>query len=220
MVSIRAAFALGLIAGANANAAPVPVTPPEMTAYEKGFSAVQQNAKTFRADLRQTLYLQGVAVPIISLGTIYYQAQDRLLIRFSQPAGEWMLVNGSQVAIQKHGRPLQRRDLSPQGKTPSHAASLLDFFHSDASHWHRDFDVTMTREGDLLFVNLKPYMTPTSTSQGVDHIVTTLKLPDYEIVGMEVAITSENRIQYEFLNGRRNVALDPALFKIPEASQP
>jgi outer membrane lipoprotein-sorting protein len=220
MVSIRTALALGLIAALPARAVPVPVSPAEMASYENGFTAVQQNSKTFRSDLRQTLHLQGVAAPIVSLGTIYYESPDRLLIRFSQPAGEWMLVNGSQVLIQKRGQPLEHRDASAQGKTSSHAASLLDFFHNDASHWHRDFDVTMTRDGNLLFVNLKPYLTPTAPSQGVDHVVTTLRLPNYDLIGMEVAISADNRIQYDFLNGQRNVPLDPALFKIPTSAQP
>ncbi len=213
MVSIRAALLLGLIASSAASAASV--SPEEKAAYEKGFTAVQRASHSFRADLRQTLHLQGMTRPIVSLGTICYQASDRLLIRFSQPPGEWMLINGTQVAIQKTGRPLQRRDLSAPGKIPSHAASLLDFFHNDAARWDRDFEVTMTREGDLLSVALKPYLTPTAPSQGVDRVVTTLRLPGYDLVGMEVTVSGGNRIEYQFTQGRRNAVLDPALFKIP-----
>jgi len=219
MVSIRAALAGVLIALPVVHAAPAPVSPAEMAAYEKGFTAVQQTTRSFKADLRQTLHLQGVAQPIVSQGKLYYETPDRLAIRFSQPAGEWMLVNGTQVAIQKQGKPLQRRDLSAPGKIPSHAASLLDFFHSDAAHWHRDFDVSMTRDGDHLFVTLKPYMTPTAASQGVEQIVTTLKLPAYDILGMEVTINAGNRIDYEFIDGLRNGYMDGAVFKIPEETK-
>jgi outer membrane lipoprotein-sorting protein len=221
MVSIRAAGACALIAvSATLHAEPAPVPPAEMAVYEKGFTAVQQGTRSFRAELRQTLHLQGLAQPIVSLGTLYYETPDRLYIRFSQPAGEWMRVSGTRLAIQKQGQPLQRRDLSAQGKFPSHAASLLDFFHSDAAHWDRDFDVTMARAGDRLFVTLKPYLTPTAASQGVEQIVTTLRLPAYDIVGMEVTINSSNRIDYEFIDGQRNASIDPALFRIPGEPKP
>jgi outer membrane lipoprotein-sorting protein len=176
---------------------------------------VQESTRTFRADLKQTLHLQGIAQPIASLGTLAYASPDRLLIRFSQPAGEWMLVDGTQVAIQKQGKPLERHDLSAQGKAGSHAANLLDFFKSDPARWHRDFNVSMTREGDHLFVQLTPWMTPTSSSQGVEQIVTTLQLPGYDLLGIGIAINAENRIDYQFSNGRRNVAIEPALFKFP-----
>ena len=123
----------------------------DVAEFDQGFAAVQQATRTFRADITQTLHLQGLDRPITSVGTLYYASPDKLLIRFSQPAGEWMLVNGSQVAIQKQGKPLERRDLSVEGRSASHAASLLDFFHADPARWHRDFDVSMTRNGGRLY---------------------------------------------------------------------
>jgi outer membrane lipoprotein-sorting protein len=196
-----------------------PVSPAEMASYDHGFAAVQATTRSFHADLRQTLHLQGLTQPIVSLGTIDYQSPDRLLLRFSQPAGEWMLVNGSQAAIKKQGRPVERRDLAA-GKTSVHAASLLDFFHSDPAHWHREFDVTMTRDGDLLDVSLRPYLTPTAPSQGVAHVVTTLRLPGYDFVGIEVDFGGGNKMDYAFDHGQRNAPIDPGLFQIPSEPKP
>jgi outer membrane lipoprotein-sorting protein len=196
-------------------AGPQPVPAPELARYDAGFAAVQQATRTFRADITQTLHLQGLAKPVVSTGTLYYASPDKLLIRFSQPAGEWMLVNGPQAAIQKAGRPLERHDLNAQGRGASHAASLLDFFHADPARWHQDFDVSMTRDGDLLAVRLTPWMTPTATAQGAQEIITTLQLPRYDITGMTVTINAGNSIDYRFAHGARNAALDPGLFKIP-----
>ena len=50
--------------------------------------------------------------------------------------------------------------------------------------------------------------------------MTTLGLPAYDLLGMEVDIDSGNRIEYQFSNGRRNVPLDPALFQIPPEKSP
>jgi outer membrane lipoprotein-sorting protein len=212
----RAFFAAVIIAlVAPLRADPQPVNAADLARYDQGFAAVQASTHTFRADITQTLHLQGLARPIISAGTLDFADPDKLLIRFSQPAGEWMLINGAQVAIQKQGKPLERRDLTTEGRASSHAASLLDFFHANPSRWHHDFDVSMARNGSLLIVHLKPWMTPTATSQGVQEITTTLQLPGYNILGMTVTINAGNSVDYQFTHGSRNAALDPTLFKIP-----
>jgi outer membrane lipoprotein-sorting protein len=213
-VRVLLCIALAVIAPAL-RADPQPVSAADLARYDQGFSAVQQATHSYRADITQMLHLQGLAKPITSTGTLYYESPDKLLVRFSQPAGEWMLVNGSQAAIQKAGRPIERRDLAAQGRAASHAASLLDFFHADPTRWHHDFDVSMSRDGDRLFVHLKPWMTPTATSQGVEQIVTTLLLPRYDIVRMMITINAGNSVDYQFAHGQRNAALDPALFTIP-----
>jgi outer membrane lipoprotein-sorting protein len=192
-----------------------PVSAADVARYDAGFAQVQQSTRTFRAEITQLLHLQGLAKPVTSVGTLYYASPDKLLIRFTQPAGEWMLVNGSQAAIQKTGRPLELHDLTAQGRAASHAASLLDFFHADPARWHHDFDVAMTRDGDRLFVHLQPWMTPTAAAQGVQEIVTTLQLPRYDIIEMAIAINAGNSIDYQFTHGERNAALDPAIFRVP-----
>jgi outer membrane lipoprotein-sorting protein len=194
---------------------PSPVSPTELAQHDQAFSAVQRGTRSFRADVTQTLHLQGLARPIVSTGTLDYVSPDKLLIRFTQPAGEWMLVNGPVAVIKKQGKPLERHDLTAQGRSASHAASLLDFFHADPARWHRDFDVSMTRDGDRLLVHLKPWMTPSSSAQGVEQIVTTLQLPAYAIVEMNVVIGGANSIDYQFAHGERNAAIDPALFQVP-----
>jgi outer membrane lipoprotein-sorting protein len=196
-------------------AEPQPVSPTELAHHDAAFSAVQRDTRTFHADVTQTLHLQGLARPIASTGTLDYVGPDKLLIRFTQPAGEWMLVNGTVAVVKKTGKPLERHDLSSQGRSATHAASLLDFFHADPARWHRDFDVSMTRDGDRLFVHLKPWMTPTATAQGVEQIVTTLQLPSYAIVEMNVTLGGANSIDYQFAHGARNAAIDPALFQVP-----
>jgi hypothetical protein len=223
MVSIRAAcLIVPAILGATGlvQAGPEPVSQADLARYEKGFGSLQQNTRTFSADILQTLALQGLSQPIVSKGVLDYAAPDRLLIRFSQPAGEWMLVNGAMAAVKKQGKPPDYHDLSGQGGKGSHAANLLDFFRNGPDRWHRDFDVSMTREGDRLWVRLKPWMTPTSTFQGVDSIVTTLQLPSYEIVSMDIVMNGANAIRYEFSGARRNIPMPPALFAMPRDSSP
>ncbi len=223
MVPIRTALLTALvILGLRGIAVgePVPVSPSDLAKCEKGFGALQQSTRTFSADIVQTLFLQGLAQPIVSRGALFYAAPDRLLIRFSQPAGEWMLVHGAQSAVKKQGKPLELRDLSSSNSKSSHAANLLDFFRSGPDHWHRDFDVSMTQEGDQVLVHLKPWMTPTTTFQGVESIITTLQLPSYELVSMEITLSGSNRVSYEFSHPRRNLDLAPSLFDLPKDAAP
>jgi outer membrane lipoprotein-sorting protein len=191
-----------------------PVSENEMTRYEKGFNALQESTRTFRADLRQSLMLEGMAKPIVSTGTLFYQTPDHLLLRFSKPAGEWLIINGHQMGVKKQEKSLDLQQVSSQGRR-SHAASLLDFFSSGVSRWHKDFDVSMTREGDRLSVQLKPWQTPTSASQGVECIVTTLQLPTYDVLEIEVTINGENKISYQFSNTQRNIEMPSSLFILP-----
>lgn len=215
MVPIHIALAFLTITIAAVSLTAAPVSDSEMARYESGFSSLQKSTHTFQAALRQTLSLHGSAQPIISTGTLFYQNPDRLLLRFSQPAGEWLLVNGARLAIQKRGHPVQIEDSSTVGVRHSHTASLLDFFSSGAERWHKDFDVTMTREGNHLLVQLKPWQTPTSTSQGLDRVITTLQLPGYEVAEIEVTVNGDNKIAYQFSNVKRNVPMAADLFAVP-----
>jgi len=218
MVSVRAALlgiGLSLILGLSASfAAPAPLSAAETATYEKGFAAAQAATHTFRAMLRQTLTLQGLDQPVVSTGELFYAAPGRLLIRFSDPAGEWMRIADGELEMKKTGQPPVRRDLAQGG---SNAATLLDFFGGDAARWDRDFQVTMSRDenNDRLRVELVPWRVPGAKRQGVDRIVTTLRLPDYEVISIEVAMNAENRIGFEFSDGRRNAAIDPQIFKTP-----
>jgi len=189
-----------------------PLSPAETAGYEKGFAAAQGATHTFRAKLRQTLTLQGIDQPVVSTGELFYAAPDRLLIRFSDPAGEWMRIAGGQLFMKKAGQPPVQRDLNQGG---SDASTLLDFFGGDASRWDRDFQVTMTRDGDRLRVELVPWRVPNSKRQGVDRIVTALRLPGYEVLSIGVELNAENRIDFDFSDGRKNVPIDPHLFQTP-----
>ena len=216
MVSIRAAGALLLACGLGllpASAAPVPLSAAELARQDQAFAAAQGATRSFRAELRQTLTLEGLDQPVVSTGELSYLAPDRLFIRFTQPAGEWMRIEGKQFTLQKKGQPLQHRDLAASGN--ANAATLLDFFGGDPRRWHRDFDVAMARDGDRLLVTLVPWRVPTAQRQGVDRIVTTLRLPGYDVEKIEVTIHGANRLEFAFTHGRRNAPIDPALFPAP-----
>ena len=213
MVSVRAALlGIGLILGTvpGLRAASL-LSEAEVAEQEKGFDAAQHATLSFRARIQQKLTLNGVDQPIVSTGELFYQAPDRLLIRFSDPAGEWMRIEGNQLDVKKAGHEPFHRDLSQGG---SNATTLLDFFTGDSARWHRDFTVSMRRSADSLFVSL----TPLRRSEGAPQasgILTALQLPDYEVKWIMVSLNDGNTLNFRFLDGHRNAHIDPQLFQTP-----
>ncbi len=223
MVPIRAALlllacaSLSLVLLSTAPAPLAPLAPDEAARAEHGFDASQHALHTFQADIVQTLVMQGLDRPIVSRGRLFYQAPDKFLLRFTDPAGEWILSDGKTLSIQKKGQPLLRRDLNPgldAAKSGPGAASLFDFFHSDSARWHRDFDVKLARDGGVLEVSLTPWRTPGAARQGFDGVVTRLQLPDYAPLSITV-LAGDNRIGYASSHPRRNGPVDPSLFTPP-----
>jgi hypothetical protein len=209
MVPIRAAvLTLFALAGGRALAEPVPLSPSEQAREERAFGAVQKATRTFQADIRQAVLIRPLFHTIISVGTIAYQAPDRLTVRFSQPAGQFLRIDKGTVTLAKPGESPRRVSLdSPSGLN---ASALLDFFRIGGADWGRDFTVSMTRDGNLLFVSLVPL--PGSPKEGhAEEIVTTLHLPDHEVKAMRISVNPFVRIDYQFSHNRRNGSLDPAL---------
>ena len=214
MVSVRAALlAIGLILSLfpKLTAAPL-LSEAETAEQEKGFDAAQHATTSFQAEIQQSLTLQGIDHPIISKGELFYLAPDRLLIRFSDPAGEWMRIAGKELEIKKAGQPVVRRDLTQGG---SNATTLLDFFSSDSTRWHRDFNVSMRSSGNSLFVSLASQHKAGSSGPGMFDILTSLELPDYLVRSIHVSLKDGNNLDFGFHRARRNLAIDPSLFHTP-----
>ena len=212
MVPIRPALSLLLILAldsANLRADPVPVSPAEQAWQEAAFSAVQQATRTFRADLSQAILVRPLFHTFANQGEIFYQAPDRLLVRLTRPPA-WLRIAHGQVTLQKADAPPKQTPLdSADG---ANAAALLDFFRSDSARWHRDFSVSITRDGDLLRFKLVPLP---GCAKRVESIVTTLRLPRYDILAMDISVNPLIHVSYQFSESRRNAPLDPAVFAHP-----
>lgn len=212
MVPIRAALltaalVLASLPATRAAAEPVPLSPAEQVREERTFGALQRGTRTFQADLRQAVLIRPFFHTIVSVGTIGYQAPDRLAVRFSRPAGQALRIDGGSVTLVRPDRPPRRIPL--ESASGQNAAALLDFFRTDGTRWHRDFSVSMSRDGDLLSVTMVPLPDSPKADQ-VERIVTVLRLPDHEVAAMRIWVNPFVRVDYQFSRNRRNAALDPS----------
>jgi outer membrane lipoprotein-sorting protein len=182
----------------------------EQARYEKKFTQTQQSTKTFFASVRQILSLSGMKKPLVSLGKIYFQnPQGWLLIRYTQPKGEYVLLRDDELFIQKKGKPLKIQPLKNEGGF----MMLRRFFQEDAESWKKDFAVSMFKDAKDLIVMLTPKkrdkMQPLS-------IETRVNRETFSPQKIRLFFEGDNEIIYEFNQAQRNVAISPQLFDLPE----
>lgn len=208
MVSIRSfIFLIFTCAGCLAQTR---LSDTEQVRYENKFTQTQQSTKTFTASTRQILLLSGMKKPIASLGKIYFKnPQGWLLIRYTQPKGEYVLLRDDKLFIQKKGKPLKIQPLKNEGGF----VMLRRFFQDDAESWKKDFTVSMFKDAGDLIVMLTPKkrdkMQPLS-------IKTRVNLETFLPKEIRLVFEGDNEITYEFNKPQRNVAISPQLFDLPQ----
>jgi outer membrane lipoprotein-sorting protein len=183
----------------------------EQREFSRAFSKKQKQLKSFQADLKQTLLLEGIRDPVKSVGRIYYQAPDSLLIDFAQPKGEFMLIRGTELYVKKSGKSLLRRKLG-DGPGETNMLMLLALFQNGAVE-NENFEVSMDQVKDRLFVKLIP---KELENKRVLQIENELSLPDLSVRSIKVTFGESNVIRYELSNQKRNPKLSEDLFVIPQ----
>jgi hypothetical protein len=191
------------------------VTPEEQQKYSEAFTRQQQQTRTFRAELRQTVMLRGLKEPVTSQGWLYYQSPDSLLLKFDQPAGEFVLLRGSDLHQQKTNKPLMHRKLSEQEKECGAGPGfLLSLFQNGGTNYYHLFSVHMARTNEALLVTLAPRKR--NSKERLGQIENIIALPSLEIRSIRLQLGPAGSATYEFVNPTRNEPLDPALFAAPK----
>ena len=184
-----------------------PLSGKKQEAYTKAFERKQKETQTFQADLKQTLRLRGMRDPIESNGWIYYRAPDLLLIRYGEPKGEFILVEGKNLYVKRAGKPLIRKKLKAGGGLrENNIGALLSLFQDGGQEYSRELDVQMEQQKNQLLVCL-------NHPEGMV-IQNSLTLPNLELKSIRVILDSENSISYELSRIIRNKPLDPKVFDL------
>ena len=202
VVSICAVVAVALTVRA------APLSEAEQAEYVDAYIARQNGTETFTADVKQTLQLRGLKRPTESLGRIYYRAPDALALVFTQPANEFLILNGPKAWVKKSRQAVRHQTRPPQGG----ATLLLSLFQSNAVDYRRLFDIGMERTNEHLRVTLTP-KTPDRQMRlrSIENLVT---LPALEVQTIHIRFEGDNQMQFEFLNPERNTPINPAIFEV------
>ena len=215
MVSIRGLVVAALTGAAHAS------TLLDETArkpYIDAFVANQRQTQTYEADMHQTLRLRGLKQPIESEARIFYKAPGALLMSFTKPAGEYVIVTGDDVYLKKANRPLSHRKIVAQKARPDQNAQLLlSLFQGDALDWGALFDIDMARDENRLIVTLRPKQADAKARQV--RIENVIALPSNNLRSIQISFGEENSLTYEFSDAKRNLPLDDKLFVAPESDR-
>ena len=180
-------------------------------AFVTAFNAKQGNTQSYQADFKQQLQLRGLKRPAESHGQIFYRAPADLLMRYDQPAGEFVLMTGPETWFKKTGRPLLHRTQTNTGGDPG--KSLLMLFRNDPALVREQFHVAIERTNAVLHVTLTPKKSdPRMRLVAIENTVTD---PGLEVLTVRTIFEGNNQITYEFTNAKRNEPLDAALFAEP-----
>ncbi|MBX7157032.1 MAG: outer membrane lipoprotein carrier protein LolA [Verrucomicrobiae bacterium] len=184
----------------------------EQARHEKQFTQYQHSTKTFTAAVRQILHLSGMKKPVVSLGRIYFQnPQGWLLIRYSKPAEEFILLRDGKLYLQKKDKPLKIQSLNRENSF----AMMRRFFQEDAQSWKKDFDIAMFEDEKNLIISLTPKRKEKTLPLVIQTRVNRQTFLPQQI---HLVFEGENEIIYEFTQPQRNATLPSQLFAPPDAS--
>lgn len=169
--------------------------------------------KNIESKFSQTKTLKVSGRKIESAGTLYYSSEGNLTMRYSQPVGELMVVNGNKFFMNKGGKSMTF-DTSKNALMGSLAGTLLNSFKGQPSQVAKDNDAKLevTETSDCYVVTL--------TAQGVAHrgyskITINYRKSDCLILKMTMVETTGITTTYELKEIKKNTSIPQDVFKIP-----
>lgn len=210
MVSVCAAVCLTITATTRAQQV---VPPPEREKIIQAFVQKQQAAESYQAELEQRLQLSGLREPIESRGNIFFQRPASLAMIFTQPPGEYTIIDGADAYVKKNKRPLRHQRVDRSKRPSGHDMMfLLDLFRHGATNTLEHFDATMVRTNGDVLVTLTPRQRQPHSPEPT-HIENFISQPDNELHEMRVHFENNNSITYRFIDPVRNVPIDREVFQ-------
>lgn len=194
-----------------ADALAAPLSAERASALRAQFQARQRATETFSAAIAQTLSLPGMRDPVVSTGTLAYRAQEQLRIDYTQPAGEFVLVVGDRLFIQKSGVPLAEESLREDSAGKPFVA-LLGLLRGQPAEEESAYSTEVSQERDRYTVVLTR---PNASSHLPTRITNTLDADSLELREVVVDLPSGGSLRYRFDDIARNRPLSTARFAVP-----
>ena len=203
-------FWIALLAGSTTLAAP-PLSTEEASALRARFQTRQRETLTWSAAVVQTLTLPGLRDPVVSTGTLAYRAPDRLRLDFTKPAGEFVLILGDRLFIQKTGARLAEKSLR-EDSAGKPFLSLLGLLRGQPAEEENDYTQEVRREDHYAVVLTR---NAGASAQMPARIVNRIAADTLEVREVVVDLPSGGVLSYRFDAITRNAPLDPARFAAP-----
>ncbi|GEM_PF-660425 len=177
----------------------------ELIKVQNNFARYQAATRTYQAEFVQTLKLKGHKAPTVSKGSIFYSGPDALLLKYTQPTGEYVLVQGNKVLVKKTGRKPVRHHLG-EDRQPG-ILMLLGLFQGQTNFRER-YHVSMKQIKKEVYVELSRLAEVPASRFDPEQIELVLVKNRRELKSIKVILPKGNSINFEFRFIRRNRVLD------------
>jgi outer membrane lipoprotein-sorting protein len=203
------ALALGALGITAASAAPL--SPSKAEALRERFEAHQRETRTWSADFTQTLKMPGMRAPVASEGTIFYRAPGDLRIDFSKPAGEFVLIRGDRLFIQKPGKRLAEKSMNDNAGRPF--LSLIGMLRGRPTENEEQFEQEVSDEGKSYVIVLTK---KEDASKRLPSRITNVVTESLNIREVLVELPNGGSLAYSFRDVSRNKPVPAAAFTLPK----
>jgi len=203
-------FFISFLAEATTLAAPLSAE--RASALRAQFLTRQRETLTWSAMIVQTLTLPGVRDPVVSTGMLAYRAPDRLRLDYIKPAGEFVLVLGDRLFIQKTGAGLAEKSLR-EDSAGKPFLSLLGLLRGQPAEEESDYTPEVRREDDLYAVVLR--RNDDASTHMPARIANRIAADTLEVREVVVDLPSGGVLSYRFDGIARNGPLDYTRFIVP-----
>ena len=195
-------------------AAPLP--PDQAAVLRTDFQKHWQQTKLLAVPFTQTVTIPGLRQPIVSTGTLAYRAPEELRMDFTQPAGEFVLVLGDRLYLQKSGKRVAVKSLS-QDNAGKPFRSLLGLlrgeltetetqYTAEISRMDRNFRVVLTRK-------------PGASGRGPERITNTIEAGNFHVREILVELPPGGMIHFAFGKPPAKPTVPDSLFIPPAAGR-
>ena len=201
-------FAAILLAGILTHTATARELPSnEAASLEKLFMSSQKNTRTLQADFRQTIAAPGLRDPATSEGRLFYRAPDDLLVNYTNPLGDYLLLRGETFTSFRSGN-LTTRDAShPSARALTALRDVLRGTPPDGPMVRY-----VTQSGGKYTVTLAPEVAGSNQPERIENV---LDASNLQLQSMTITLPGGATMQFQFLRLRRNAAINAKVFDLP-----
>jgi outer membrane lipoprotein-sorting protein len=179
----------------------------EAAALEKRFLSAQQKTRTLQADFRQIITTPGLRDPAASAGRLLYLAPDNLLVTYTDPAGDYLLLRGNKFIFRRAGKSTVRDASDPSARA---LAALRDILRGTPAG--SVMARSVTQSGNKYIVTLTPSAPGSNEPERIENLLESSTL---QLHSMTITLPRGTNLQFIFSGIRRNAVLDPQAFDLP-----
>ncbi len=201
-----------LVALLSVSVQAAPLSTARSAALREQFESRQRETRTWASAFTQTISMPGMRQPIVSTGSLSYRAPELLRLEFTKPEGEFILVVGDQLFVQKAGKKVAVKSLTGDSAGKPFL-SLLGLLRGKPAEDETMFAPEITREDDHYTLVLT--RKAEASNRLPKRITNTIDAESLEIREVLVELPNGGTLKYRFGEASRNRPLDAARFLVP-----